>query len=91
MIPGDQTIQAIDRILNARSVAVVGASNDPSKFGYMTVDSILQGGFEGNIFPINPKGGKILNLEVYSCVFYLHNIDFAVDKCCHSTDDDRSA
>ena len=43
----NQTIQAIDRMLKARSIAVVGASNDRTKFGYMIVDSILQGGFEG--------------------------------------------
>jgi acyl-CoA synthetase (NDP forming) len=64
VIGGDQTIKAIERMLNARSVAVVGASNDPTKFGYMTVNSLLQGGFEGNIFPVNPKGGEILGLEV---------------------------
>jgi acyl-CoA synthetase (NDP forming) len=60
-----QTIQAIDRMLKARSIAVVGASNDRSKFGYMIVDSLVQGGFEGGIYPINPKGGEILGLKVY--------------------------
>lgn len=66
MIASEQTIQAIDKMVNARTVAVVGASNDPSKFGYMIVNSILQGGFGGKIFPVNPKGGKILGLKVYT-------------------------
>jgi acyl-CoA synthetase (NDP forming) len=61
----DDTIQAIDKIFNARSVAVVGASSDPTKFGYMTLDSIIRGGYEGPIYPINPKGGELLGLKVY--------------------------
>ncbi len=62
------TQQTIDRMLNARSVAVIGASNNPRKYGYMTVESMLNGGYEGKIYPINPKGGEILGLEVYRCV-----------------------
>jgi len=60
-----ETVQGIYRIFNARSVAVVGASGDPSKFGYMTLDSIIRGGFEGQIYPVNPKGGELLGLKVH--------------------------
>jgi acyl-CoA synthetase (NDP forming) len=63
-----KTIQAIDRIFNAQSVAVVGASSDPSKFGYMTLDSIIRGGYEGRIYPINPKGGDLFGLKVYKTI-----------------------
>jgi acetate---CoA ligase (ADP-forming) len=61
----DGTIEAIKRILNAQSVAIVGASSDPAKFGFMTLDSLIRGGYEGQIFPINPKGGNILGQKVY--------------------------
>jgi acetate---CoA ligase (ADP-forming) len=60
-----EKVDAIHAMLNARSVAVVGASSDPKKFGYMTLNSILQGRFEGDVFPVNPKGGEILGLKVY--------------------------
>lgn len=59
------TRQTIDRMLNADSIAVIGASNNPRKYGYMTLESMLKGGYEGKIYPINPKGGEILGLEVY--------------------------
>jgi acyl-CoA synthetase (NDP forming) len=64
----EKTIQAIDRIFKAQSVAVVGASSDPSKFGYMTLDSIIRGGYEGRIYPINTKGGNLFGLKVYKSI-----------------------
>lgn len=59
------TRQTINQMFNARSVAVIGASNNPGKYGYMTVASILKGGYEGKIYPVNPKGGEILGLKAY--------------------------
>lgn len=43
----------------------MGASNDPTKYGYMTLHSIIEGGYTGQIFPVNPRGGEILGLNVY--------------------------
>ena len=60
-----QTVQAIDRIFKARSVAVVGVSSDPAKLGYMTLESILKGGYDGRVYPVNPRGGELLGLKVY--------------------------
>ena len=64
----DETAQSIDRIFNAKSVAVVGASGDPAKFGYMTLHSIIRGGYEGQIYPVNPKGGELFGLKVYKSI-----------------------
>jgi len=61
----EKTVEVLDKIFNAKSVAVVGASNDPLKFGYMTLNSIIRGGYEGRIYPINPRGGEILGLRAY--------------------------
>jgi acetyltransferase len=60
----EQTVRSIHKIFNARSVALVGASADPTKFGYMTLNSILRAGYEGQVHPVNPKGGTILGLSV---------------------------
>ena len=59
-------IEAMNRIFKARSLALVGASDNPQKFGYMTLNSIISGGYQGRIYPINPKGGTILDLPVYT-------------------------
>ncbi|OYT56686.1 acetyl-CoA synthetase, partial [Euryarchaeota archaeon ex4484_162] len=48
-----------------RSVAVIGASSNPEKIGYKVLSNILVGGYQGKVYPINPKGGEILGLKVY--------------------------
>jgi len=57
--------EALDKILMPKSVAVVGASTDPFKWGYMLLNAVKQSGFEGPIYPINPKAEEILGLKCY--------------------------
>jgi acetyl coenzyme A synthetase (ADP forming)-like protein len=59
---------ALDKILKPKSVAVVGASTDPFKWGYMLLNAIKQSGFEGSIYPINPKAEEIMGLKCYPSV-----------------------
>ncbi len=59
---------ALDKILKPKSVAVVGASTDPFKWGYMLLNAIKQSGFEGPIYPINPKAEEIQGLKCYASV-----------------------
>jgi acyl-CoA synthetase (NDP forming) len=59
---------ALDKILKPSSVAVVGASTDPFKWGYMLLNAIKQSGFEGSIYPINPRAEEILGLKCYQNV-----------------------
>ena len=49
-----------------RSIAVIGASANPDTPGYDYVSSILETGFKGQVYPVNPKGGEILGLSVYT-------------------------
>ncbi len=61
------------------SVAVIGASADPTKLGHAVMDNMIRYGFPGRIFPINPKKGKILGLEAYPSVLDVpHPIDLAI-------------
>lgn len=66
--PIDQPIpaeKAIRSVFNAASVAVVGASSEPLKFGSMTLESLIKGGFRGPIYPINPKADRVQGLKAY--------------------------
>lgn len=56
----------LDYIFHPRSVAVVGASQDPTKRGHDYTDGLIQLGFKGPIYPINTKGGEVLGLRVYT-------------------------
>jgi predicted CoA-binding protein len=50
--------------MSQRTVAIVGASADRSKFGNKSVRAHLARGFQ--VFPINPKGGEIEGLTAYA-------------------------
>jgi acyl-CoA synthetase (NDP forming) len=56
------------RMLNARSVAVVGASTDPGKFGNVLLRSLIDGGFSGDIYPVNPRADSVHGLPCYPSV-----------------------
>jgi acetyltransferase len=56
----------IKYLFEPRSVAVVGASHNPAKIGYKILQNIVEGGYEGRILPVNPRGGEILGLPVYT-------------------------
>jgi acyl-CoA synthetase (NDP forming) len=63
-MPRDQ--HDIKYLFEPRSVAVVGASHNPAKIGYKILQNIVEGGYEGRILPVNPRGGEILGLPVYT-------------------------
>ena len=49
----------LTKMFNPDSVAIVGASNSAGKVGYIIVNNMINDGFEGNIYPINPKDDEI--------------------------------
>jgi acyl-CoA synthetase (NDP forming) len=55
----------MDRILHPRSVAVIGASGSPGKFGWIFLKSLIHIGFSGNLYPINKKVDEILGFKTY--------------------------
>jgi acetyl coenzyme A synthetase (ADP forming)-like protein len=50
-------------ILNARSIAIIGATPEPNKVGYAVLRNLLA--FPGKLYPVNPKHLKILGRTVY--------------------------
>jgi acetyltransferase len=69
----------LDMFSNPRAVAVIGASRDPSKLGYGILSNIIQYGFPGDVYPINPKADELLGLACYPSVLDVDGpIDLAV-------------
>ena len=58
-------MSAIARLLNPRSIAVVGASGDPEKLTGRPVGYLQKFGFRGKIFPVNPRLSTIAGLTCY--------------------------
>jgi acyl-CoA synthetase (NDP forming) len=59
---------SLRQIFESRSVAVVGASKDPSKAGHQVVRTLLAAGYLGKIYPVNPSVKEILDLPCYSSI-----------------------
>jgi len=56
---------SLHRILNAQSVAIVGASKNKTKRGYQAIVTLIEENYEGKIYPVNPKEKTILGFECY--------------------------
>ncbi len=61
-------LEVLNGLLKPKSIAVVGASATPGKIGYTVVKNLLDSGYEGPIYPINPKRDEILGLKAYPSV-----------------------
>jgi acetyl coenzyme A synthetase (ADP forming)-like protein len=62
-----------------RSVAVVGASRDPSSIGYRLLDALVTNHFQGPVYPVNPKASVIGGIRAYPTVRDLPEpVDLAV-------------
>ena len=59
---------SIEKILNAESVAIIGASKVKTKRGYQAIRTLLDGDFAGKVYPVNPKEKNILGLSCYDRV-----------------------
>ena len=59
---------ALERMLDARSVAVVGASVKVGSLGNQMVVELLRGGYEGSIYPVNPGYEEVEGLRCYPSI-----------------------
>ena len=70
---------SLERILNAESVAIVGASRNETKRGYQTIRTLLDEKYAGRIYPVNPKEKSILGFQCYKKVADIEDpVDVAV-------------
>ena len=64
----EEIVSAMQSIMNPRSVAVIGASDGEGKIGNSVMKNIINGGYQGELYPINPKADEILGKKVYKSV-----------------------
>jgi acetyltransferase len=63
-----QKDERLECLLDPKSIAVIGASDNPEKLGYVILDNIKNSGFKGDVYPINPKVDSILGYKCYKSV-----------------------
>ncbi|MDY6917443.1 MAG: acetate--CoA ligase family protein [Chloroflexota bacterium] len=73
-IPGEETLLNSDKLKEfepvffPRSIAVVGASGNPFKFGHKYFQGLVKVGFQGGLYPVNPNESQVCGLTVYPSV-----------------------
>jgi len=60
--------EALEKLLYPKSIATVGAGNNPMKMGTMHALSIIKDGFEGSFYPVHPRDEKVLGHKAYRSV-----------------------
>ncbi|MBD3290127.1 CoA-binding protein [candidate division KSB1 bacterium] len=69
----------IDAIMNPKSIAVVGASNRPGSVGNAIISNLIGSGFQGVLYPVNPKSNAIQSIKAYPSLSDIPDeIDLAV-------------
>jgi acetyl coenzyme A synthetase (ADP forming)-like protein len=63
-----EIVTAMNRIMNPKAVAVIGASDGEGKIGNSVMKNIINGGYAGELYPINPKADEILGKKAYKSV-----------------------
>ena len=66
--PADEIVTAMNRIMRPDSVAVIGASAEDGKIGNSVMKNLVNGGYQGKIYPIHPKASEILGYKAYKSV-----------------------
>ncbi len=61
-------LRQLDSIFKPKVIACIGASDRQESVGYAVMHNLLQGGFEGKIYPVNPKHKTVQGVTAYKSV-----------------------
>ena len=64
----DDIVRDMNRIMKPDAVAVIGASAEEGKIGNSVMKNLINGGYQGQIYPINPSAGEIMGRKAYKSV-----------------------
>lgn len=64
----EKTKLALEALFAPDAIAVAGASGSPEKLGHVVLRNIIEGGYRGKVYPVNPQADVILGLRCYPTV-----------------------
>ncbi|MBS7656166.1 acetate--CoA ligase [Candidatus Bathyarchaeota archaeon] len=69
----------LEAFFKPNAIAVIGASREPEKVGYKILKNLIEAGYKGRIYPINPQAPELMGLKCYKSILEVpENIDLAV-------------
>ncbi|MEM0286529.1 MAG: CoA-binding protein [Candidatus Methanomethyliaceae archaeon] len=72
-------MQELQQLFKPKSIAIIGASNNPRKIGHEIMKNIIISGYEGKIYPINLEGKDVLGFKSYTSILSISDeIDLAI-------------
>lgn len=69
---------SMQALIDPRSVAIIGASDDPIRIGGRPLDYMLRAGYSGSIWPVNPKRSSVQGLPAFDSI---KSLPEAPDAC----------
>jgi acetate---CoA ligase (ADP-forming) len=73
------TARSLDKLLRPNSIAIIGASDEPSRIGGRPLAYLLAAGFRGPLYPVNSKRQTVQGLKAYPTIADVPGpVDFAV-------------
>ncbi len=71
--------EAMEALFNPKSVAVIGASDNPGKLGSHVMRSLTEGKYPGRIYPVNPGKNEIMGIKTYPSLLQVpESVDLSV-------------
>jgi acetyl coenzyme A synthetase (ADP forming)-like protein len=64
----EEILATMNRMMRPNAVAVIGASEQDGKIGNSVMKNLINGGYAGEIYPINPKADEILGKKAYKSI-----------------------
>ncbi|WP_410654529.1 GNAT family N-acetyltransferase [Amycolatopsis sp. lyj-112] len=71
--------RSVHNLLHPKTVAVIGASTDPTKIGYVALTNLLSADFAGTVYPVNPEHKSVRGVRAYPSVVDIpEDVDLAL-------------
>jgi acetyltransferase len=72
------TARNLEKIFAPQNIAVIGASNRPGSVGYVLFNNLINSGYQGIVFPVNPKYKSMQGVRAFWVPCCLGDIIFPV-------------
>jgi acetyl coenzyme A synthetase (ADP forming)-like protein len=62
------SLESLRPLLSPRMVAIIGASRYPGTIGYLLLQCMVEAGFTGTVYPVNPNADSVMSIKAYPSV-----------------------